>query len=326
MIVDCAIYQDGRREEVEGDLSDALDHARASNGDSFMWIGLFEPTKEEFELVSKELKLHPLAVEDAVNAHQRPKVERYGDMVFVVLKSLRYVDETSDIDTGEIMVFLGPHFVITVRHGDGNPLAAARRRLESNPQVLQAGPASVLYTVSDLVVDTYIRIAEEVQTDISELEERVFHPRAGNLAEDIYTLKREVLEFRHAVDPLVPVLQQFSAHDAHPLLPRAIQPYFRDVTDHAIRVSGQIVAFNELLTSVLSAHLTQVSLRQNEDMRRISAWGAIIAVPTMVAGIYGMNFVHMPELDWVIGYPLAVLVMLGVCAVLYRAFRRSGWL
>ncbi|MQA97281.1 MAG: magnesium/cobalt transporter CorA [Streptosporangiales bacterium] len=326
MIVDCAIYQDGRREEVEGDLSDALDRARAASGDAFMWIGLFQPTQEEFGLVTEELKLHPLAVEDAVHAHQRPKAERYGDMVFVVLKSLRYLDGTSDIETGEIMLFIGANFVITVRHGEGNPLTGARRRLEADPKVQKAGPASVLYTVCDVVVDAYVKIADEVQTDITELEQRVFRPGTPNLVENIYSLKREVLEFRNAVDPLVPVLQQFSALGVHLLLPEAIHAYFRDVTDHAIRVSGQVASYNELLTSVLSAHLTQVSLRQNEDMRRISAWGAIIAVPTMVAGIYGMNFDHMPELHWIVGYPLAVAVMVVSCVLLYRAFRRSGWL
>src|SRR4051794_13753887 len=206
MIMDCAIYRKGLRESVDGDLSDALDEARA-NGDSFMWIGLHEPTREEFDLVAGELKLHPLAIEDAVNAHQRPKLERYGDTLFVVIKTLRYIDETSDIEVGEIMLFVGEDFVITVRHGQGSPLKEVRRRLEADPDLMRHGPGAVLYTVLDEVVDRYEAIAHEVENDIIELEREVFSPERRTVTEKIYDLKREVLEFRGAEDPLIPVLQ-----------------------------------------------------------------------------------------------------------------------
>jgi magnesium transporter len=207
MIMDCAIYRKGVREDVDGDLSDALDAAREA-GDGFMWIGLHEPTTEEFDQVAGELQLHPLAIEDAVHAHQRPKLERYDDTLFVVVKTLRYIDETSDIEVGEIMLFLGEDFVITVRHGEGSPLRTVRRRLEGDSELLRHGPGAVLYTVLDEIVDRYGAIAHEVETDIIDLERRVFAPERTTVTEDIYELKREVLEFRGAEDPLIPVLQQ----------------------------------------------------------------------------------------------------------------------
>ena len=323
MIMDCAIYRKGCRDDVDGDLSDALDAAR-QQGDCFMWIGLHEPTAAEFDQVADELQLHALAIEDAVHAHQRPKLELYGDTLFVVVKTLRYMDETSDIEVGEIMLFVGKDFVITVRHGEGSPLKAVRRRLEADPDLLALGPSAVLYTVLDEIVDRYGTIAHEVETDIIELERRVFAPRRTTVTEDIYELKREVLEFRGAEDPLVPVLQDIVKGRVS--VDAATKEYFRDVLDHLLRVDEQVDSHNELLTNVLNAHLAQVGMQQNEDMRKISAWAAILAVPTMVTGVYGMNFDHMPEKHWVFAYPLVMGLVFGVCATLWAWFRRSGWL
>jgi magnesium transporter len=323
MIMDCAIYRKGERQTVDGDLSDALDIAR-ENGDAFMWIGLHEPTREEFDLVAGELQLHPLAIEDAVEAHQRPKLERYGDILFVVVKTLHYVDESSDIEVGEIMLFVGADFVITVRHGQGSPLKEVRRRLEGDADLMSYGPGAVLYTVLDEIVDRYEAIAHEVETDIIELEREVFSPQRITVTEKIYDLKREVLEFRAAEDPLIPVLQDIVKRRIQ--LPDGALEYFRDVLDHLLRVDERVDSHSELLTNVLNAHLAQVGMQQNEDMRKISAWAAILAVPTMVTGVYGMNFKYMPELqDWW-GYPAALTLILAVCVGLYRWFRKSGWL
>jgi magnesium transporter len=323
MIIDCAIYRKGVRDDVQGDLSDALDAAR-DLGDSFMWIGLHEPTAEEFDQVAGELQLHPLAIEDAVHAHQRPKLERYGHTLFFVIKTLRYLDETSDIEVGEIMLFVGKEFVITVRHGEGAPLKAVRARLEADPKLLHHGPSAVLYTVLDEIVDRYGAIAHEVETDIIDLERRVFSPQRTTVTEDIYELKREVLEFRGAEDPLIPVLQDIVKGRVD--VAEGTTEYFRDVLDHLLRVDEQVDSHNELLTNVLNAHLAQVGMQQNEDMRKISAWAAILAVPTMVTGVYGMNFDHMPEKHWVFAYPLVMGLVFGVCAGLWRWFHKSGWL
>jgi magnesium transporter len=289
-----------------------------------MWIGLHEPTREEFDLVADELGLHPLAIEDAVNAHQRPKLERYGDTLFVVVKTLRYIDETSDIEVGEIMLFVGADFVITVRHGQGSPLKEVRRRLEGDHALMSHGPSAVLYTVLDEVVDRYEAIAHEVETDIIELEREVFSPGRSMVTEQIYDLKREVLEFRGAEDPLIPVMQDILKGRVE--VAPGTREYFRDVLDHLLRVDERVDSHSELLTNVLNAHLAQVGMQQNEDMRKISAWAAILAVPTMVTGVYGMNFTHMPELKEWWGYPAALMLILGICLGLYRWFRKSGWL
>jgi magnesium transporter len=321
--MDSAIYCAGHRESVTGDISDALDAAR-ERGDCFIWIGLHEPTQDEFDLVKDELNLHPLAVEDAVKAHQRPKLERYDDSIFVVLKTVKYIEEGSDIEIGEIMIFVGHDFVITVRHGEGNPLGPVRRRLEADSELLAAGPSAVLYGICDLVVDTYGAVAHSVEADIIALERRVFHPDRGEVTEDIYALKREVLEFRAAEDPLIPAIEEIVK--GRVAVCAATIDYFRDVLDHLLRVDGMVDSHNELLTNVLNAHLALVGAQQNEDMRKISAWAAVLAVPTMVAGIYGMNFHNMPELRWTFGYPLILSIVAVLCLLLYRRFKKSGWL
>lgn len=323
MIVDKAIYAGGTRRDIDGDISDAFDLAR-QDGDCFLWIGLFEPDEAEFELVKDELNLHPLAAEDAVSAHQRPKMERYDDTLFVVLKTLSYIDKTSDIEVGEIMIFLGRDFVVTVRHGAGNPLGPVRRRLEESPELIKHGATAVLYAVCDEVVDRYGLVAHEVEVDIIGLEKAVFDPGARDVTADIYSLKREVLEFRGAEDPLVPVMQEIVKGRVAEC--GSTREYFRDVLDHLLRVDEQVDAHNELLNSVLTAHLALLGKQQNEDMRKISAWAAIIAVPTAIAGIYGMNFDHMPELHSILGYPLVLGVMAIACVLLFRRLRKSGWL
>ncbi|WP_406156051.1 magnesium/cobalt transporter CorA [Streptomyces sp. NBC_00882] len=331
MIVDCAIYREGHRSEGPEDLSDALDEARSAGG--FVWLGLHEPTEKEFDLVTREFGLHPLAVEDALKAHQRPKLEVYDDSLFVVLKPVVYEPKSDTVSTGEVMLFLGDAFVVTVRHGVGSPLKAVRERLEQEPQLLGKGPTSVLYAVADAVVDHYLEVATELATDLEELEAEVFSPDGGgsrHTASRIYTFKRQVLEFRRATVPLSMPLTRLAGVGAYggtvPFVNDRARPFFRDVNDHLARVNESVEGLDRLVSDVLSAHLAQMSVRQNDDMRKISAWAAMAAVPTMIAGIYGMNFDHMPELHWVWAYP-AVIVLMGVLEVLlYRLFKRRGWL
>ncbi|MET8076108.1 magnesium/cobalt transporter CorA [Streptomyces sp. NPDC005303] len=331
MIVDCAIYREGHRTEGPEDLSDALDQARSAGG--FVWIGLHEPSEKEFELVTKEFGLHPLAVEDALKAHQRPKLEVYDDSLFVVLKPVVYEPESDRVSTGEVMLFLGDAFVVTVRHGVGSPLKAVRERLEQEPKLLGKGPTAVLYAVADAVVDHYLEVATELGTDLEELEAEVFSPDGGGsrgTASRIYTFKRQVLEFRRATVPLTMPLTRLAGVGAYggtvPFVNDKARPFFRDVNDHLARVNESVEGLDRLVSDVLSAHLAQMSVRQNDDMRKISAWAAMAAIPTMIAGIYGMNFDHMPELHWVWAYP-AVIALMGVLEVLlYRTFKRRGWL
>ena len=315
-----ALYENGVRRPGGLRLDDALEACREPG--SFAWIGLVEPTEAEFDAVRREFDLHELAIEDAIEAHQRPKLERYGDSVFVVLKTARYVDRA--ISTGEVQAFLGERFIITVRHG-GTELHHVRLELEQRPELLRFGPGAVLYAVLDRVVDDYLPVIQAVDADIREVEAEVFSETRGNLAERIYGLKREVLLLHDVVTPLGEPLEQVEEME-FAVINDPLKPYFRDVADHVQRYTREIESYRELLTNVLSANLTRVSVRQNEDTRKISAWAAIIAVPTLVSGIYGMNFEHMPELTWTFGYPLALLVMALACFLLYRQFKRSGWL
>jgi magnesium transporter len=344
VIIDAAVYRDGKRLPCE-DLSLEIEGLR-DVPDGFLWIGLKDPTAAEFRNVSSELQLHPLAVEDAVKGNQRSKLEVYESSLFVVLKPLRYVEETSQVETGEVMLFVGEHFVVTVRRGEAAPLREVRRRLETNVQYLAQGPAAVLYAVMDAVVDGYTAIDAEIGQDLEQMEESVFageievearalgeqppegsgkRRKGGQDARRIYLLKREVLEFRRAVQPLLEPAKRLAERDV-PHVPASSRPFFRDVADHVLRVVDHVESYDRLLSDILSAHLTRVSVQQNDDMRRISAWVAIAAMPTMIAGIYGMNFDHMPELHWRFGYPMALSLMAAVCLLLYRSFKRSGWL
>ncbi|MCK9872113.1 magnesium/cobalt transporter CorA [Nocardiopsis dassonvillei] len=324
MIIDKAIYHDGRRQEIEGDISDAFDEARREQGDCFVWIGLHEPTAEEFSLIEEELTLHPLAVEDALTAHQRPKLERYDDTLFAVVKTLAYDEETSDVEVGEAMLFIGEDFVVSVRHGAANPLDRVRRRLEADPTLLAVGPAAVLHGVCDEIVDHYGTVVHKIESDIIELERAVFRPGGSDVTEDIYHLKREVLEFRSAESPLIPVLEEIAKGRVQRF--EETREYFRDVLDHLLRVDDQVDDHNELLTSALTAHLALLGKQQNEDVRKISSWAAVIAIPTMIAGFYGMNFDHMPELHWLFGYPLIMGVMVGASGLVHHRLRKNGWL
>ena len=324
-VVDCGLYDAGERRGGRVELETALRKADACT-DGFAWIGLHDPSAAVVEAVGEHFELHPLAVEDAVHAHQRAKLEVHGDSLFVVLKTARYVDSEELIEIGELMVFVGAKFVVTVRHGEASPLHQLRLDLEAHPDLLGIGPSAVLYAVADRVVDDYATVIDGIAVDVEEVEAEVFSGTGSNPAERIYKLKREVLGFKRAVAPLAGPLDRLARQEEGlPLDPRT-GDYFRDVHDHLVRDAERIAGFDELLTGVLQANLSQLTLRDNRDMRRISAWVAIIAVPTMVFGLYGMNFRYMPELQWRIGYPLVMVVMLVICAVLYRRFKRSGWL
>ncbi|MDX6297402.1 MAG: magnesium transporter [Nocardioidaceae bacterium] len=328
MIIECAVYRHGNRvalTEDPKDLRAALDAARCEEG-GFVWIGLHEPTADEMSEVQKCLNLHPLAVEDALTAHQRPKLERYpGDHVFMVLKTLWYVDLNDAVETGEIAVFVGKDFVVTVRHGRGGELNLTRRSLEAQANVLGHGTFSVLYSVCDHVVDEYAKVVAELQIDVDEIELSVFSGERTEDAQRIYTLKREVSEFRRAVAPLRGPLGRLS-HGELPEIEDHAATFFRDVADHAILITEQVENLDGLLSSAHDAHMARISVQQNDDMRKISAWVAIAAIPTVVAGIYGMNFDNIPELSWHYGYYYALTLMAIACITLYRAFKHNGWL
>jgi magnesium transporter len=324
MIVDCAVYEQGVRRTGTLPLEQAYNACHA-NEDAWVWIGLSEPTQEEFDSVTREFQLHELAVEDAIKAHQRPKLEDYEGVLFLVLKTARYIDEEESVEFGEILIFVGDGFIITVRHGEASALHSVRLIAEERPELLERGPGAALHAIIDRVVDDYTPVAAGIENDIEEVEAAVFSPQRESAAERIYKLKREVLEFHRATSNLLDPLDQLAGGD-YELLHEETHQFFRDVHDHALRVNEQVEGFRDLLSSVLTANLTQVSVRQNEDMRRISAWVAIIAVPTAIAGIYGMNFEHMPELKWELGYPAALLVMASICTGLYRYFKKVGWL
>ena len=327
MIIDCAVYRDAQRIEHPEHRTDvAAAHADAERNGGFLWIGLFEPDPSELDEIAKELGLHPLAVEDAIKAHQRPKIERYADDVFfIVVKTLWYVDPDDAVETGEISVFLSPTYLVTVRHGQGGKLEDVRARVEAQMPQLGHGPVAALHAVLDEVVDGYEDVATDLQIDVTEVEQSVFSPVRTHDSERIYGLKREALEVRRAVMPLRDGLARFLRQRTDDLGPTAL-PFFRDVADHLARVGETVESLDHLLDNALTAHLAQLSVQQNEDMRKISAWGALLLAPTLVAGIYGMNFDNMPELHWAFGYPLALVLMAGVSLTLWRTFKRTGWL
>ena len=322
MIVDSAVYEQGRRSSEVVALEDTYEESRREG--AFAWIDLHEPTEAEFESVRREFNFHELAVEDAIKAHQRPKLEVYDDLLFVVLKTARWTDTEAMIVFGQILLFVGATFIVSVTHGDAR-LQEVRTKVEQRPDLLAHGPSAALYAVVDRVVDDYGPVLDQLDEEISKAESDVFSSSSVNPAEQIYRLKREVLELHSALSPLVPVVEGLAA-GADPRVNKQIRPYYRDVHDHLLRAVSRVQVYREALTSVLMANQTQASMRQNEDVRKISAWAAIIAVPTLITGIYGMNFEHMPELRWTLGYPLALFVMALVCFLLYRQFRRVGWL
>lgn len=319
MIIDCAVYRDGVRENTKSDTG-SLDAALAGLGqDDFLWIGIGNPTTDELNRVAGSLSLHPLAVEDALEAHQRPKVEQYEDHLFMSIRTVAYSDD--DITTHEVNIFLGRNFLLTVRHG-GPSLKDARRAAERMIEPLSHGPTAALYAVVDNIVDHYEAVAAELEIDVQEVETSVFSQERSNDSTRIYRLKRETLEFRRAVMPLKEPVMRFAMGS----MPEDSRPYFRDIGDHLARAAEAIDSIDHLLDNALQAHLAQLSVQQNEDMRKLTAGATIFAVPTAIAGIYGMNFEHMPELTWTYGYPLCLAVIGGLCFYIYRRFKRSGWL
>jgi magnesium transporter len=333
MIVDNAIYVDGRRVAEPSSLQETYQACREQRG--LAWIGLHEPPEAEFSSVAEEFGLHPLAVEDAVKAHQRPKLERYDGTLFVVLRPARYVDETETVEFGEVHVFVGEDFVVTVRHGEASGLGRVRYRLEDDTELLRLGPEAVLYAVLDRVVDDYAPVVAGLENDIDEIETEVFSGNAG-VSRRIYELSREVIQFQRATEPLPGILDELIGGAEEPELQR----YLRDVQDHALRVTEQVASFREMLQNVLTVNLTLVGLSQNEEVKaltqasiaqndqvkKISAWAAILFAPTLVGTVYGMNFGYMPELHWKLGYPFALALMVMVSVTLYLVFKRRGWL
>ena len=333
-VVDCAVYLDGDRLPGSFDCETAFRRVRElerSDQSAFVWLGLHEPDRRQMDAVAATFGLHPLAVEDAVQPHQRPKVERYDDSLFVILKTVHYVPHESVdsarkiVETGDISIFVGRGFLVAVRHGDHTALTGLRHDLESERSHLALGPYGVLRAITQHVVDTYLDVGNLIGLDIDVVEAATFSPRARTEIEPIYLIKRDVLELRRSVGPLTDALTRITT-DYGDLLSAEAQHYMRDVLSHQTQAADQILGYDEMLTSLVQAALARVELQQNLDMRKISAWVAIAAVPTMIAGIYGMNFDVMPELHWIWGYPAVLTVMATVCGFLYYTFRRNSWL
>ena len=334
MIVDCSVYQLGERQPGPLSLEDALESL--DGPDALVWIELFAPTPSELDRVAAELLIHPLVIEDALKPHQRPKLESYPSSSLLVLKTVERsagVDETRPVrrrtnSFGELLVIVGPQFVITVRHGQSDPVADARLAFDREPGFLREGVAAVLYALTDAVVDRYEQACDEIEEVIDGIEDRVFMSGANNAAELIFEQKRSTLIFLRNVAPLVDVMTRLATPQARAVfeVPPTVTPYFRDVLDHLLRVQSRLEQSRDLLAAALDANLAQISVRQNEDMRAISGWAAIIAVPTLFAGVWGMNFAHMPELEHPWGYPVALLTIAASSFLTYRRLKRNGWL
>lgn len=331
VLVDCGVYVDGIRLSGKYTPAEALAKVREverTDQEAFVWIGLREPSEEQMKRVADLFGLHPLAAEDAVVAHQRPKLERYDDSLFLVLKTVNYLTEEAAreiVETGEIMVFVGSDFVVTVRHGEHSGLSEVRKRLDADPEQLRLGPYAVMHAIADYVVDHYLAVTNLMESDIDNIEVTSFTSGGKVDVEPIYLLKREVVELRRCVSPLsVPFMRMQGEHKD--LISKEVRRYLRDVADHQTQAADQVTSYDEMLTSLVQAALAQVGMQQNTDMRKISAWAAILAVPTLIAGIYGMNFEYMPVLHLHWGYPTVLAAMVIICFVLYRNFRRRDWL
>jgi magnesium transporter len=322
VIVDNAIYVDGRRTAEPGSLKETYEAVRERHG--VAWIGLYRPTQEEFSSVSEEFGLHGLAIEDATEAHQRPKLEHYGGSLFIVLKPARYLDEEERVEFGEIHIFVGKDFVITVRHSETPDVGAVRRSLEADPELLRRGPEAILHAIMDRVVDDYMPVVDGLENDIEEIEAEVFGGNPG-VSRRIYELSREVTQFQRATEPLADVLGGMIQEETADVDPE-VRRYLRDVQDHLLQVTERLAGFRELLQNILSVNLTLSSLAQNEEVKKISAWAAILFAPTLIGTIYGMNFRYMPELNWFFGYPFALMLMALISLSLYLVFKRRGWL
>jgi magnesium transporter len=337
-IVDSAVYVDGKRTASPDSLAETFRCLRETEG-GMGWIGLYRPDPPQLSSLAAEFDLHELAVEDAITAHQRPKAERYGDTLFVVLRTARYLDDEEEVEFGEVHVFVGPDFVLTVRHSEAPNLAGVRHRLEQEPDLLALGPEAVLYAILDQVVDGYAPVVAGLEHDVEEIEAEVF---GGDptVSRRIYELSREVLEFQRAARPLGSVVAGLAAGFEKYGIDLELQRYLRDVADHLTQVVERIDGLRQLLQNILTVNatlvgqqqneemksLTEASYAQNEEVKKISAWAAILFAPTLIGTVYGMNFDHMPELDWQLGYPLAIALMAAVCFTLYSVFKRRDWL
>jgi len=322
-VVASVAYADGKRvgDIAIPDISEVLKQPGV-----FVWIGLHDPSPELLRQIQQEFGLHDLAVEDARLAHQRPKLEQYGDSIFVVLRPALLSPDEQHIELGETHLFVGPRYIVSIRHGATPSYAEVRKRCESTPALLAKGPGFVLYAIMDFVVDQYFPIVDLLGDKLEQLEDEIFSETFNRTTvHRIYDLKRNMLEIKRAVSPLVDVCNRLMRFD-QPLIPEDTRPYFRDVYDHAIRINEHVDTLRELLTGALEAHLSLTAVAQNDAMKKLAGWAAIIGVPTMVAGIYGMNFKYMPELEWPYGYPAVMVVMLASCGYLYYRFKRSGWL
>jgi magnesium transporter len=323
-VVNCVAYAHGRRvaDVPLPEISDVL----KQDPHSFIWIGLHEPDEALLHQVQAEFGLHDLAIEDALVAHQRPKLERYDDSLFVVLRTARRDVEARRLEIGETHLFVGARYLVSIRHGSSVSYAAVRARAETNPSLLAQGPAFVLYALMDFIVDNYFPVVDALEDELEVLEDEIFSEAFDReTTSRIYRLKRDLLELKRAVSPLVDICNRLIRADIE-FIPDVTRPYFRDVYDHVIRINDMIDTLRELLTTALEANLSLITVSQNEAMKRLAGWAAIFAVPTMIAGIYGMNFKLMPELEWAFGYPLIMGLMLGACGFLYYRFKRSGWL
>ncbi|WP_457101547.1 magnesium and cobalt transport protein CorA [Microbacterium sp. P5_E9] len=334
-LVDAAVYKDGRR-VLSGTAAEVLHEAKAFGG--MAWVGLYRPDAEEMHAIAEVLDLHPLAVEDTLKGHQRAKLERYGDMTFLVLQPARYMDESETVEFGEVHVFVGPGYVITVRHAENPDLSAVRHTLEARPEILSLGPYAVVWAVCDDIIDQYLPVVAGVENDVDEIEDELFS-RDREVSKRIFGLQREVVDLQHATTPLVDMFDRLQKIVME-VTGASEAPAFRDVDDHARRVVEKVDSFRATLDSALTVHATMVEqenneamrrmaelgLKQNDQVKKVSGWAAILFAPTLVGTIYGMNFVHMPELEWVFGYPMALGLMVATSATLYAVFKRRGWL
>jgi magnesium transporter len=330
-IIDNAVYIDGRRAAHPESLEQTFETLAAAGG-SMAWIGLYRPSPDEMAAVAHEFELHPLAVEDAIHAHQRPKMERYDKTLFVVLRPARYLDETETVEFGELHVFTGPNFVVTIRHAETAGVGLVRKRLEADPELLRCGPEAVLYALLDRVVDDYRPVVNGLENDIDEIEDQLF---AGDhtVSRRIYELAREVIQFQRALHPLRPVIEALERGFGKYGVDVELQRSLRDVHDHVEQLISRADSFRDILQNalVLDGTLTanrqsEASAAQNEQVKRISSWAAIFFAPSLVAAVYGMNFTHMPELGWTFGYPFAVVLMLLSGVILYLVFKSKHWL
>jgi magnesium transporter len=336
-VVDNAIYVDGHRTSDPSSLDQTFEEMSDRRG--MAWIGLYRPDEPELREIEAEFGLHPLALEDALNGHQRPKLDRYDDALFTVLRPARYVDSTEELEFGEVHVFTGPDFVVTVRHAESPDLGRVRRRLEADPELLARGPMAVLYGIVDEVVDQYEPVVAGLENDIDEIEDQLF-ANDSSVARRIFGLTREVVDFQRAVGPLIPILERLQGDAQSFGIDLEIKRAFRDVHDHAIRIVERSASFRTILENALMLHstlvtqrqndamaeMTEFSLTQNEQVKKVSGWAAILFAPTLVGTIYGMNFDHMPELHWTFGYPMALGLMAATSVTLYAIFKRKGWL